>query len=94
MGMPPAEVERLRQEATAATTAAMLEIWPENWRPLLLALAMQSQVITGMQGAVAFNYASLPTVEALIEIQPPESRQEKAEDFAAFRYIERIYFSS
>lgn len=93
MGMGPAEVAAKRQEALAANEAACLEIWPENWRPFLLAEAMQTQIRTTMYGAIGFDYSALPIVEARITVAAPEDPQDQAADFAAFRHLESIYFS-
>lgn len=93
MGMPEEELAARRLEAKQAAEQAVFAVWPENWRPLLLALAMMTQVRVTMNGAIGFDYTALPVVEARIDSPAPEDTAEVAAEFDAFRHIERIYFS-
>lgn len=92
-GLPPEEREEIERQARGQEEAAVLEVWPENWRPLMLAMAMQTQVRTSMNGAIGFDYLALPVVEARIGLQPPDDQEALADDFAAFRTIEQVCFS-
>lgn len=92
-GMPEAERRARSEEAREQADRNALEIWPENWRPLLLAVAMQTQVRLTMKGAVGFDYGALPVVEARIGLPAPTDPVELAREFTAFRHIEKIYFS-
>ncbi len=93
LGMPKEELAARRLAAKKAAEQAVLAVWPENWRPLLLAIAMQTQVRVTMNGAIGFDYTALPVVEALIDCPAPEDKTDRAAEFDAFRCIERILFS-
>ena len=93
MGMPKEELAARRLAAKKATEQAVLAVWPENWRPLLLAIAMQTQVRVTMNGGFGFDYTALPVVEARIDSPAPEDTADLAAEFDAFRRIERILFS-
>jgi hypothetical protein len=92
MGMPDDELAKVKAEAKEAAERDALQVWPENWRPLMLAVAMQTQARTTMGGVVGFDYTALPVVEARIGLAIPDNLEDQADDFAAFRVIERIYF--
>ena len=91
MGMHE-EIEQRRREQLAAQKEDVFEVWPENWRPLLLAMGMASQIRTSMNGAVGFDYAALPVVEARIGLAPVVDLEEQANVFSAFRKIEQVLF--
>lgn len=93
MGMPEEELAARRAEAREAAARDLLEVWPENWRPLLLAIAMQTQVRMTMARPVGFDYTALPVVEARIGMAPPQDETERADEFIAFRQIEKIMFA-
>lgn len=92
-GLPAEERENMERQAREQEDAAALEVWPENWRPLMLALAMQTQVRASMNGAIGFDYLALPVVETRIGLPSPVDQEELADEFAAFRRIEQVCFS-
>jgi hypothetical protein len=92
MGMPEEEIEQRRREQLAAQKEDVFEVWPENWRPLLLAMGMATQIRTSMNGAVGFDYTALPVVEARIGLSLVMDLDEQADSFSAFRKIEQILF--
>jgi len=92
MGMPESEIARVKAEAKEAAKRDVLQVWPENWRPLLLTMNMMTQIRYGFSGAYGFDYTAIPVVEARLGLPPVDDPREQAEDFAAFREIEKIVF--
>lgn len=93
-GLSAEQAADMRQQEKEAEKKAVYAVWPENWRPLLLAIAMQTQIRTTMKGAIGFDYTALPVVEQRIGLPAPEDQEGLADEFHAFRQIETIYFSS
>lgn len=85
--MPEEEQARLREEAEQRRRDTMLGVWPEHWRPVLLASAMRTQWRSaGMGGVVGLDYNAIPVVEARAGL--PESIDGAEDDFAALQVIE------
>lgn len=62
MGIPESMWEQMRDKAHLA-------IWPENWSAIEVFAAMQTQWRTGMAGATGLDYAALPAVMDLLQIE-------------------------
>lgn len=92
MGMPEALIaENLAADASRDDA---YQVWPENWRPVLLAAGMQGQWRLGPTGkAYAYDFAALPAVEARIGLPVPDDPQQAAEDFQALLHLQRLILS-
>lgn len=62
MGIPPEQWEKM-------LTPDELDIWPENWDAVEVFSALQTQWRIGMAGPTGLDYAVLPVVMALYEIE-------------------------
>lgn len=69
----------MRAQAETAT-----EVFPENWQPLEVFAAMQTQWRTGMGGATGLDYAALPTVEVRCGVR----KKQRRDVFEALRVLE------
>jgi hypothetical protein len=75
MGIPPEEWEkRLAPEE--------IEIWPENWPAVEVFSAMLTQWRIGMGGPTGLDYAALPAVMDLLEVE------RRTECFAGLQVME------
>jgi hypothetical protein len=75
MGIPPEQWEKL-------LTPEDLEIWPENWASVEVFSALQTQWRVGMAGPTGLDYAALPVVMDLLEVEL------RAECFAGVQVME------
>lgn len=80
MGVPLADIESAR----AARKPPPLDIWPDNWRPLMVAMAMHTQWRVGPGGPIGWDYTALPVVESRIGGDPGDP----ADEFSAMQVIE------
>ena len=60
-----ASVEAIKKAAQAADEFA---IWPENWQPLRVFLAMQTQWRVGVAGPTGLDYSAMPAVCQMLGI--------------------------
>lgn len=85
--------EELQQQAKENLALQPVDLWPENYRPVLLARGMGTQWRVGNNGLLGFDYAALPVVEDRIAAQAT-SNDQKVSDFAALQYIESIMLTA
>ena len=62
-----------------------VEIYPENWQPLCLFLALQTQWRVGPGGPTGLDYAALPVVERRLGVK----RADRNDVFNALQVLER-----
>lgn len=84
LGVPESEVNA----AQARNEDDTLGVWPENWRAVRIAIMMQSQWRVGPGGAYGWDYNVLPIIDARTPDPPPESREDKYDEFSALQIIE------
>lgn len=75
MGIPPDQWEKLLAPED-------IDIWPENWSAIEVFSAMQTQWRVGMSGATGLDYAALPVVMDLLEVE------NRAECFSGLQVME------
>jgi hypothetical protein len=75
MGIPPEQWEKL-------LTPEALDIWPENWASVEVFSALQTQWRVSMNGPTGLDYAALPVVMDLLEVE------RRAECFAGLQVME------
>ena len=85
MGVPASEVMAAQQ---ARKEDDGLGVWPENWRAVRIATMMHSQWRTGMNGAYGWDYNVLPIIDDKTPEPPPESREERYDEFVSLQVIE------
>lgn len=75
MGISPEMWDRFREKSE-------LEIFPENWQPVQIFIAMQTQWRTGMSGPIGMDYQALAVVMELYEVA------DRKDCFSAVRTME------
>lgn len=85
MGLPPHEIEKVRQVLQERARRELFEVWPEHWQAVCTFMAMQTQWLS--RGGL--NYAALPAVEERMPRQPRALRQPPSTVFAQLRVMER-----
>lgn len=63
------------------------DVWPENWSAVKLFCELRTQWQVGMAGPTGLNYAVVPTVIDLIELEFDED-QTRREVFKQVQYME------
>lgn len=76
-----ASVEAIKKAAQAADEFA---VWPENWQPLRVFLAMQTQWRVGMAGPTGLDYTALPAVGQMLGL----GRKAQRRSFPAVQVME------
>ena len=61
-----------------------IEVWPENWTVMEIAVRMGSQLNVGMSGALGMRYEALPLVLDILQVPAAD----RLDVFDGFRVIE------
>lgn len=91
-GAPQEALDAIRRKDQARKEEEIVRLWPENVRPVRLAMGMWTQWRVSMNGPVGFDYAVLPLIESRIGLESIPA-DEEAECFEGFQIIERELLS-